>query len=289
MTTKTPAYVREATAENFTTLVLENSDKGPVLVNYWSPSAGPCMMLLPRLKRLTDEFAGRFLLVLLNTDDFGAFARDQGVNSIPTIKVYRQGKVVDTLHGAESESTLREFIGRHVPRAATPLHGAALEAYQRGELDQAVTLAAEAALARPDQPQIPTDLAKLLMLSGRFDQADELLRCIPPAMREQRELRNLAAHLGFIRAAQGAPPIGALESAVTADPSDLDSRFQLAAAKVVRDDYEGAIVQLIEILKLDPQYRNGAGRHSLLALFDMLGDDDERVKRYRAQLSEALH
>ncbi len=288
MATTSP-YVRDATADNFRALVLEKSDKGPVLVNYWSPQAGPCMMLLPRLMRLTEEFAGRFLLVLLNTDEFGPFARDQGVNSIPTLKVYRDGKVVDTLHGVESEQRLREFIGRHVPRAATQLHGAALEAYQHGDLDRAVTLAAEAALARPDQPQIPMDLAKLLMLSGRFEQADELLRCVPPAVREHRELRNLAAHLGFIRAAQGAPPIGALESAVTHDPSDLDSRFRLAAAKVVRDDYEGAIVQLIEILKLDPRYRDGAGRHSLLAIFDMLGDDDERVKRYRPLLSEVLH
>ncbi|MFP5348259.1 MAG: tetratricopeptide repeat protein [Gammaproteobacteria bacterium] len=288
MATTSP-YVREATAENFTALVLENSDKGPVVVNYWSPSAGPCMTLLPRLTRLTDEFAGRFLLVTLNTDEFGALARDQGINSIPTLKVYREGKVVDTLHGAGSEASLRQFIGRHVPRAATQLHGAALEAYQRGELDRAVALAAEAALARPDQPQIPMDLAKLLMLSGRFQQADELLRCVPPAVREHRELRNLAAHLGFIRASQGAPPIGALESAVAHDPSDVDSRFQLAAAKVVRDDYEGAIVQLLEILKLDPTYRNDIGRHSLLALFDMLGDDDERVKRYRPLLADALH
>lgn len=288
MTTTSP-YVREATAENFTALVLENSNKGPVLVNYWSPRAGPCLTLIPRLTRLTDEFAGRFLLVLLNTDEFAAFARDQGINSIPTLKVYRQGKVVDTLDGTESETILREFIGRHVPRAASQLHGAALEAYQKGELDRAVTLAAEAALACPDQPQIPMDLAKLLMLSGRFDQADELLRCVPPAVREHRELRNLAAHLGFIRASQGAPPIGALESAVAQDPSDLDSRFQLAAAKVVRDDYEGAIVQLLEILKLEPKYRNGSGRNSLLALFDMLGDDDERVKRYRPLLADALH
>lgn len=288
MTTTSP-YVREATAENFTALVLENSNTGPVLVNYWSPHIGPCTTLLPRLTRLTDEFAGRFLLVLLNTDDFGTLAHDQGVDSVPTLKLYRQGKVVDTLQGADSEPQLREFIGRHVSRAATPLHGAALEAYQRGELDRAVSLAAEAALARPDQPQIPMDLAKLLMLSGRFEQADELLRCVPPAVREHRELRNLAAHLGFIRASQGAPPIGALETAVTQDPSDLDTRFQLAAAKVVRDDYEGAIVQLIEILKRNPHYRNGAGRHSLLALFDMLGDDDERVKRYRPLLAEAPH
>lgn len=288
MATTSP-YVRDATADTFRTLVLENSDKGPVLVNYWSPRAGPCMMLLSRLTRLTEEFAGRFLLVLLNTDEFGPLARDQGVDSTPTLKIYRERKVVETLHGAESEQRLRDFIGRHVPRAATQLHGAALEAYQHGDLDRAVALAAEAALARPDQPQIPMDLAKLLMLSGRFEQADELLRCVPPAVREHRELRNLAAHLGFIRAAQGAPPIAALESAVTQDPSDLDTRFQLAAMKIVRDDYEGAIVQLIEILKLDPKYRNGTGRHSLLALFDMLGDDDERVKRYRPLFTEVLH
>lgn len=285
----TSPYIHNATAENFRALVLENSEKGPVLVNYWSPRADPCLLLMPWLTGLADEFGGRFLLVLLDTDEFGALARDQGINSIPTVKVYRRGQVVDTLHGAESEASLREFIGRHVARAATPLHSAALQAYQQGDLDQAVSLAAEAALEHPDQPQIPMDLAKLLMLSGRFEQADELLRCMPPAAKENRELRNLAAHLGFIRAAQGAPPIGALESAVAQDPTDLEARFQLAAIKVVRDDYEGAIVQLLEITRRDPKYRQGMGRHSLLALFDMLGDDDERVQRYRARMMDALH
>lgn len=64
-------YVFGATTDNFHKLVLENSDKGLVLVNYWSPKAGPCMMLMPRLVRLATEFGGRFLLVMLNTDDHG--------------------------------------------------------------------------------------------------------------------------------------------------------------------------------------------------------------------------
>lgn len=78
-------YVFDATTENFPTLVLENSDKGPVLVNYWSPRAGPCLMLMPRLVRLATEFGGRFLLVMLNTDEFGRLAREHGVNSLPTM------------------------------------------------------------------------------------------------------------------------------------------------------------------------------------------------------------
>src|SRR4030065_481079 len=103
-------YVFDASADNFPRLVLENSAKGPVLVNYWSPKAGPCLMLMPRLVRLASEFGGRFLLVMLNTDELSQLARSHGVVSLPTVKVYRHGKVVDTLHGAETEGVLRDFI-----------------------------------------------------------------------------------------------------------------------------------------------------------------------------------
>ena len=112
-------YVFDATAENFRQLVLENSEKGPVLVNYWSPHAGPCMMMMPRLVRLTTEFGGRFLLVMLNTNELGRLAHEHGVNSIPTMKVYRYGKVVDTLYGVEQENVLRDFILKHVSGPAT--------------------------------------------------------------------------------------------------------------------------------------------------------------------------
>src|SRR5512139_2547329 len=107
-------YVFDATAENFPRLVLENSDKGPVLVNFWSPRAGPCLMLMPRLVRLAQEFGGRFLLVMLNTDELGRLAREQGVVSLPTVKVYRHGRAVDTLHGAESDEVLRRFIDKQL-------------------------------------------------------------------------------------------------------------------------------------------------------------------------------
>ena len=103
-------YDFDATADNFHKLVLENSDKGPVLVNYWSPHAGPCMMLMARLIRLATEFGG--------------------------------GKVVGTLHGTESKTMLRVFISKHVSRQADGIYASALQAYQRGDPDKAVTQAA---------------------------------------------------------------------------------------------------------------------------------------------------
>lgn len=278
-----------ATADNFPRLVLENSHKGPVLVYYWSPRAGPCRILQPRLEKLAAEFGGRFLLVLLNTDDFGALARSHGVTSIPTIKVFRRGEVVETLHGAESEAHLREFIGRHVATAATLPHAAALQRFQDGDIAGALRLAAEAALAHPGEPRIPLDIAKLLILQQRPAEAEELLLALPLEIREQPTIRALLAHASVLRAAAEAPPRGELEERVVAHPDDCAAHFQLAALALVDNDYERAIHELLEIEQRDAGFHHGAARRGLLAVFTLLDDGDERVRRARARLAEILH
>lgn len=280
-------YVFDATAENFHTLVLENSDKGLVLVNYWSPRAGPCLMLMPRLVRLATEFGGRFLLVMLNTDEFGRLAREHGVNSLPTVKLFRRGEAVDTLHGAESETVLREFISRHVSREADGKYAAALEAYERGDLDVAVTRAAEAALAAPDNPRLAIDLVKLLMLQRRYSRAEALVKSLPEEARNHPDIRPLSAHLGFIRAAQDTPPAEILERAIAGNPDDLEARYRLAALKITQDEYEAAMQQLLEIVRHDSGFRDRAALDGLSAIFAMLGEDDERVQRYRELLNRA--
>lgn len=288
MPTAQSPFVFDATAENFPRLVLENSGKGPVLVYYWSPGAGPCMMLMPRLLRLAGEFGGRFLLVLLNTDELGQLARSHGVTSIPTVKVFRGGKVVDTLHGAESEESVREFIRKQLPDTSETLLQNALAAHSRGDTAGAVRLAAEAALADPDDTRAPLQVAKLLVLQGRYAQADDLLQALPPAAREAPELRQLATHVGFLRAARDAPPEETLRAAVAANPADLEARYQVSALRLVANDYDAAMEQLLEIARRDRAFRQDVGRNGLLVLFEMLGDDDARVVRYRAALNETL-
>jgi len=283
-------YVFDANAENFARLVLENSAKGPVLVNYWSPKAGPCLMLMPRLVRLAGEFGGRFLLVMLNTDELGQLARSHGVVSLPTIKVYRHGKVVDTLHGAESEESVRQFIRKQLADSTDTLLLNALRTHAQGDTASAVRLAAEAALADPQNTRIPLDLAKLLVLQGRYAQADDLLQALPSEVRDELpELRQLAAHVSILRVAREAPPAAELEQAIAANPENLEARYQLSAVQLLANDYDTAMQQLLEIAQRDPGFRRDAGRAGLHALFELLGDADERVVRYRALLQSAMH
>lgn len=281
-------YVYEATPSNFRTLVLENSERGPVLVNFWSPKAAPCVMLAPRLAKLADDYGGRFLLVTLNTDEHGRFARDQGVTSIPTIKVFRHGRAVDTLHGAESEASLRRFIDKHVVAPRT-VEVRAVEALEAGDIDKAVSLAAQSALDQPGNVRIALDIAKMLMLSRRYHQARDLLNALPPDAKREPDVAGLLAHADLILAAEDAPPEEALSATIAAEPGDLDARYRLAAVRLLADRYDEALAQLFEIARRDRSFREDAGYRGLVAVFRLLGEDDARVKRYRALLQNTLH
>lgn len=284
----TPSHVFQATPDNFSSLVLQNSDKGPVLVYYWSPNAGPCMMLMPRLVKLADEYRGRFLLVLVNTEELGRMARDQGVTSIPTVKVFRQGKVVHTVHGAESEQSFRQVIDRFVARASDRTHIAGVQAFQQGSVESAYNLMAQAALDDPGNLRIPLDLAKIMLLNGDYARAEDLLKALPQEARESVEVASLLAHLGFLRVAADAPERAELESQLAQQPENLEARYQLSALKLIEDDYTGALAELLEIVRRDSAFRGEAGRRGMLAIFNMLGHQHELVSRFRPLLSEVL-
>ena len=145
-------YVFDATAENFPRLVLENSRRGLVLVHFWTPKAGPCMILMPRLVKLATEYGGKFLLVMLNTDELGRIAREFGVNSVPTVKFFRHGQVVHTVHGAESEQSFRDHLTTYVVKDSVNLYARGLASSQTGQFEESRQLLAAAAVAEPDNP-----------------------------------------------------------------------------------------------------------------------------------------
>lgn len=285
-----PPYIFDVTADSFARRVVMGSEKGPVLVAYWSPRVSRSMMLVPRLIRLTTQCNGRFQLALFNVDTTTPPDILPTPGHLPLIQLYRDGQAIDTLEGDDSEEALRAFVAKHIAlRGASRLYAEAVKAYGVGDAERGAQLAAEAALMEPDDMRTPIEVVKLLVLAGRFDQAEALLRVLPQAVRDDAEILNLMAHLNFIRISLTSPSIGSLESVVTVDPWNLDARYQLAASKVVQNDYEGAMQQLLEIARRNPAFRDNAGRNGLLALFHMLGEDDDRVRRYRPLLQESMN
>lgn len=271
-------HVFDATAENFPRLVLENSHRGPVLVHFWTPKAGPCMILMPRLVKLASEYGGKFLLVMLNTDELGRIARQYGVNSVPTVKFFLRGEAVHTIHGAEPDRGFREILDRLITRNSGSLYSQGLIAKQQGRVEDTKQLLAAAAVEEPGNPAIPRDLAKTLWTNGEREQALDLLESLPEELRANMELSHLHVHFSLALAADADPMTG----------ETAEARFQQAAVRLAHDDLESALDLLLKLDLDHPQYRNGLPRQALLALFDLLGNEHPLVRKFRALLAQNL-
>jgi putative thioredoxin len=282
-------YVFDANADNFNRLVLENSHRGPVLVHFWTPKAGPCFILMPRLVKLAAEYGGKFLLVMLNTDDLPELARRFSVNSVPTVKFFWRGEVAHTIHGADPDSSFREVLDRFIAGDANRAHALGVAAWQSGNVQQARMLLANAAMAEPDNLAIPRDLAKLLWAEGEAEQALKLLDSLPLEARMEPEIARLHAHLNLAEAALHAPTLDAIDARLALQADDLAAHYQRAAVMLANDSFEAAMSELLFIARTDRSYRHDIGRTSLLALFDLLGSAHPLTRQFRQALSESLH
>lgn len=123
--------VVEATAKNFPIRVVDNSNKRPVLVNFWSPRAAPCTVMKNRQAKLAQEYRSRFLLVFVDTDAQTALAGQLGIRSIPTTRLDQNGEVAETIRGPEPESVVHRILEAHVSRPEPPVSVETLSAYQQ--------------------------------------------------------------------------------------------------------------------------------------------------------------
>ncbi|CRI67912.1 putative thioredoxin protein [Thiocapsa sp. KS1] len=279
-----PPFVYRATEENFQTLVVENSFKGPVLVDFWAAGVGPSRRQAEVLARLAEDYRGRFLLVSVDTDHEKGIAARFGVRSLPSCKLFRRGVPVEHVHGMQSEADYRALIERHLLGPASALQAQALASWRGGDHDQAIRILAEGAVARPDDLSFPTLMAKLLIQDGRIEDAFALLDALPPAMRDDAAVQRLLIHLILVREAMQAAPAVDLEAILAESPDQLEARLALAATRLIEDDVESALALFAEIHRQDPRFRDGIGRRGLIAVMEHVGRDDPRVGRYRRLL-----
>jgi len=102
------ALLVEGTDSNFDTEVLK-SDL-PVLVDFWAPWCGPCRMVGPIVEQLATELEGKLKVVKVNTDENQSVAVRYGIRSIPTLGIFKDGKVVDSVIGAVPKQYLHDKV-----------------------------------------------------------------------------------------------------------------------------------------------------------------------------------
>jgi putative thioredoxin len=196
------------------------------------------------------------------------------------------GDVVETVHGYQPEADLRRVLEKHLARESDRTLDEALRVYSNGDSERGISLLAEAAMEDTANTRIPPALAKLLVREGRHAQAHRVLDTLPRELRGEEEIRNLHTHLDFVLCAASAPERSILEAAVQSDADDLESRYRLASVLLTDDDYEGAMEQLLAIMRRNRGFRDDVGRNGLIAVFHILGNRGPLVKRFRSAMLE---
>jgi putative thioredoxin len=242
---------------------------------------------MPMLKKLAEESQGAFILAKVNTDRDQALAAQLGVRALPTVKVFRNGQAVEEVVGVQPESVYRAIIKRYEGKASDSLSEQAEVAWQRGKREKSLSLLREALALEPDNHELKISLAEKLLAMDHLEEASEILHNLPLEMRMQEPASALLAQLEFINLAKDAPETATLQA--TANPSDIATRYQLGARKVLEGDYEAALEHFLEILQRDPKFDDEAGRKALLAVFNILGSDNPLVSTYRRKMFALLH
>lgn len=104
------SFKLDVTDKTFDKEVIERSKKTPVVVDFWASWCGPCTMLKPMLEKLADEYKGKFILAKFNVEDNTEKAEEYGIMSIPAVKMFKDGEIVDEFIGVMPESAIKEWI-----------------------------------------------------------------------------------------------------------------------------------------------------------------------------------
>jgi putative thioredoxin len=290
------AYAFDVTTADFKEKVIDASMTVPVVVDFWAEWCGPCKVLKPILEKLADEYAGGFVLAKVDSDANPELAGHFGVRSIPTVVALVDGQIVDGFTGAKSEGQIREFLNRFVAPAdnapGADLLAMANAARESGDHEEARQLLTEAIAADPNQHEAEILLAEICLEDGTLDEAEQILaRLSTLAGDPDPRASALSARINLIRKNAGVDT-SALLARVEAEPDNHGLRIEYANALAGKQDWRGALEQLLISVKKDKGWNEGAARKSMIEMFTLLASDETQqplVREFRSKLSATLN
>jgi putative thioredoxin len=243
----------DVTESNFQSAVIDRSNQHPVVVDFWAEWCGPCRQLGPVLERETAKRADRLELVKLDVDANPALSQAYGIQGIPAVKAFHNGRVVAEFVGAQPAAAVARFLDSLLPSVADEL-------YQKG--DEASLRAALA--AEPGHARAAVQLARILYGRGEKEEALAILGNV---------------HGSF--AADG------LASRIRLEQAEVPG-LSGALAALDAGDRERALDVLIEAIPRARASRDEI-RRVVVGILDELGSDDPLATTSRRKLASALY
>jgi len=293
-------HIKDSSLATFAADVLEASREVPVIVDFWAPWCGPCKTLGPALEKAVNDAKGAVRLVKVNIDENPEIAQQLRIQSIPTVYAFKAGQPVDGFMGAIPDSQIKAFVAQlatggdaHGHGHGGPDHAAEVlkiadEALAAGDIGAAAQAYGHVLQDEPGHPKAVAGLATCYLKSGDLDRAKATLQLVRPDGVSDEAIRAVEAEL---KLRENAPPPSeaqALKDKLAANPADHQARYDLALALDAAGDREGALNELLEMVRRDRKWNEEAARKHIVTLFEAMGFADPRSVEGRRKLASIL-
>ena len=293
------AIIRDGDQASFMSDVIEASREVPVLVDFWATWCGPCKQLTPALERVVTAAAGRLRLVKIDVDANRALVSQLSqlglpMQSVPTVAAFWQGQIADIFQGALPESEIKRFAEQLLKLAGGAMPAAEMAVAARalldeGQADEAANLYAQVLEQEPESAEAWGGLARALLALGEEDEALATLDRAPAKLQGHAEIAGARSALAL--AAEGrraSAGLASLQARLERDPADYEARYELATALNAGGKRLEAAEALLDILRRDRSWNEGAARLQLIKFFEAWGNDDPATLASRRRMSALL-